>query len=487
MMRAASRSAASQIAWPWGCALLAIALYLPSLGASFQFDDWAVIVSDPRVGSLSAWLHSMPGIRPVLKFTYAVNNELGAAPSQFRAVNIAVHAINTALVYLLLATLGEKLNRGSPLARRAALGATLLFALHPVQTEAVTYICGRSSSLSASFALGSLLAWTKAVDSRRPWPGVLLSVTLFALGLGTKETVVVLPLALALWSTVTRSVGNTSQNPSWWQRDKFVWIGPHAVLAIAALLVAVSWPAYQRLLQASLHTRGIGTNLLTQSDAIFWLLGQLLMLAPINPDPALGAADISHYTSWLHAAIVAAAIAAGFGQLRQRPALSFGVLWFFLWLLPTNSLLPRLDVANDRQLYLALIGPAWLAGLAFARLAQARDTAGSRKRGMAWAVALAAFAGFTAFATMRQNRIYADEVSFWEAVAQRSPASARAADNLGFAYAMACRPSDAAREFERAIRLDPDDVRARVNARLLQEGALLLSSRAKDCAQNLSN
>lgn len=91
------------------------------------------------------------------------------------------------------------------------------------------------------------------------------------------------------------------------------------------------------------------------------------------------------------------------------------------------------------------------------------------------------------FATARQNRIYVDEASFWQAVASRSLKSARAADNLGFAYAMACRQANAAREFERAIELDPNDVRARVNAKLLQEGALLSSSRAQDCARRLQN
>jgi len=489
MMRDVSRSAAGQLAWPLGCALLAITIYWPSLGASFQFDDWGVIVSDSRVGSLAAWWQSMPGIRPLLKFTYAINNELGGSPHGFRSLNIAVHAINTLLVYTLLDALGTKQNRDPLLVRRAALGASLLFALHPVQTEAITYVSGRSSSLSALLVLGSLLLWIRAVDSRRPWAGVLLSAALFALALGVKETVIVLPLALLLWSAVTQPARHTVQGLAlpWWRRGGFAWIGPHAALTIAAFLLALSWTPYQRLLQASLHARGIGTNLLTQADAIFWFLGQLLLLAPINPDPILGVASSSNFTSWAQAALVVAAIVAAFGLLRRRPALAFGVLWFFLWLLPTNSLLPRLDVANDRQLYLALIGPAWLAGLALAHLAQSVDTAGNPTRAIGWAVALVALTSLTGYATIRQNRIYANEVTFWEAVAQRSPASARAADNLGFAYAMACRPTDAAREFERAISLDPDDVRARVNARLLQEGALLSSSRPHDCAQTLRN
>ena len=486
MIRAALRSAPSQLAWPLGIAVLAVATYLPSLRASFQFDDWSVIVFDDRVASLAAWAASMPGIRPLLKFSYAVNNELSRLPSGFRGVNIALHAINTLLVYLLLHTLGTKQGRDTSQVRRAALVATLLFALHPVQTEAVTYISGRSSSLSTTFALGSLVVWAKAGDSPRPFALVLVSAALFASALGVKETAIVLPLALLLWSAMARPAKDTAQSLqiALWPRAQLMRIVPHAALAAFALLIAVSWLPYQRLLQASLQARDIGTNLLTQADAIFWLLGQLLCLSPINPDPALSVVSSSSYLSWLHAALVVTAILAGFAQLRRRPALAFGVLWFFLWLLPTNSLLPRLDVANDRQLYLALIGPAWLAGLTVARLAKPADAPLSRKPAVGWTLALVALASLTIVATVRQNRIYANEVSFWEAVAARSPGSARAADNLGFAYAMACRQSDAAREFERAIELDPNDVRARVNARLLQEGALLSSSRANNCVQS---
>ncbi|HYA59192.1 MAG TPA: hypothetical protein VED85_02425, partial [Burkholderiaceae bacterium] len=293
MIRAASRSAVSQLAWPLGIALLAVATYLPSLRASFQFDDWSVIVFDDRVGSLAAWAASMPGIRPLLKFSYAVNNELSRLPSGFRSVNIALHAINTLLVYILLHTLGTRQGRDASQVRRAALVATLLFALHPVQTEAVTYISGRSSSLSATFALGSLVVWTKAGDWPRPFTLVWVSAALFALALGAKETAIVLPLALLLWSAAARPDEDTAQSPqiALWPRAQLMRMVPHAALATLALLIAVSWPPYQRLLQASLQARDIGTNLLTQADAIFWLLGQLLCLSPINPDPALSVAS----------------------------------------------------------------------------------------------------------------------------------------------------------------------------------------------------
>ncbi|HYA66211.1 MAG TPA: hypothetical protein VEE84_05955 [Burkholderiaceae bacterium] len=486
MIRGVWRDGKAELAWPLVCALLAVAIYLPSLRASFQFDDWGVIVEDTRVRSLAAWADSMPGIRPLLKFTYALDNERGGTPAQFRAVNVVIHAINVVLVYALVYTLGSKQRRDGAFVRLAALAATLLFALHPVQTEAVTYISGRSTCLSAFFALGSLLVWANTVDAPKALPGRLWSAAFFAAALAVKETAIVVPLALLLWQSVARPLASAANGPSrlappW--RTRLIPIAPHVALALAALLVMSTWQPYRRLLETSLQARSIGSNLLAQADAFFWFMGQLLCVAPPNPDPALPVASLQPTATWVHAALAIAAIIAALSQLRRHPALAFGGLWFFLWLLPTNSVLPRLDVANDRQLYLAIIGPAWLVGLALAHLAHPHHRVTSHARRITARVALTALIGALALLTLYQNRIYVDEVTFWEAVVKRAPASARAADNLGVAYAMACRQGDAARQFDRALRLDPSDVRARVNARLLHEGVIPGPTPPKACAQ----
>src|SRR5512138_1533773 len=129
-----------------------VAAYANAFGGSFQFDDWNVIANEPRVASLAAWWASMPGIRPILKLTYAFNREIGLGVPGFVAFNVVVHAANAVLVYSILKRLASV---------RVALLAALLFALHPAQTEAVTYVSGRSTSLAATFALGSALAWLR--------------------------------------------------------------------------------------------------------------------------------------------------------------------------------------------------------------------------------------------------------------------------------------------------------------------------------------
>jgi len=442
------------LALPLGLLLAALALaYLPSLGASFQFDDWNVIVRDARVQSLAAWLASMPGIRPLLKLSYALNHEFGAGPAGFRAVNVVVHALNSALVAVVLRGLGLRLALAPGAAGLAALVAATVFALHPVQTEAVTYVSGRSTSLSTLFALLAFAAWLRGLDTPRERRWRWISLAIFALALGVKEAPVALPLVMSAWLVASAAAPSIPRR-----------VAPHFALLLGLVVVVIAWPPYRALLAASLEARPLGLNLLTQVDAIVYLIGQLGALEGMNADPGRPVVAALDAALALRAAALLGLLVVGLVLLRRQRAAGFAIVWFFAWLLPTNSLVPRIDVVNDRQLYVAIVGPAWLLGLALAPLA-------SRRPRLALA-GLAALGVVLTMATLRHNRVYATEISFWQDVAGKSPRNARAANNLGYAYALDCRDAEAMREFRRAMRLDPADYRAPSNLRLLSEGAL---------------
>jgi hypothetical protein len=451
--------------------LLCLAVWLPSLGGSFQFDDWNVIVGDPRVQSLAAWWQSMPGIRPVLKLSYALNHELGAAAWGFRLVNVLVHACNAVLLFLVLRDLGRRLQprvdpAGAARPWLAAAGAALVFALHPVQSDAVSYVSGRSSSLAALFCLLSLWTWSRATNAKQRW----LALPWLALALATKEYALALPLIVALWwlcaesaaaSPIAKALPATVRASA-----------PFVLLACAAALLAAWLTPYPRLMAEAARGHTLAGNLLTQANGVSYLLGQMLLVRPPNPDPGLPAVLHPDVATVLRGGMLLSLVLLGGWQLRRRPAVAFGILWFFLWLSPTNSLLSRVDVAYDRQLYLALAGPAWLLAWSVAGL---RGTAARRFAGLA----TLGLCAWLALQTLGQHTVYADEVSFWEHVTRASPGNARAANNLGMAYAVACRPTDARQAFARAQRLDPDDTRARVNELLLQRGEL--SAVPKSC------
>jgi protein O-mannosyl-transferase len=425
--------------WAVAASLVAVValVFATGLNGSFQFDDWNIIVDEQRVQSLVAWWQSMPGIRPLMKLSLALNWELerwlDAGPAGFRAVNIALHAFNSVCVYRLLSRLGAT---DSPF--MAAVGA-LVFALHPVQTEAVTYISGRSDVLMASFALLSLLLWQQHRQ--------LLSAFAFLLACASKETAVVLPAVLWLcyWMQPRRESGGAP------------W--PQTVAVVLVVLAMALSPVYRALLAYSLELRGpIENLLLVQPGAVLYLLSQLWRFDRLNADPMLAAPSGWGSAEIAALAIVGAGCIAGLAWLRRRPQLAFGLLWFLLWLAPTHSLWPRTDLVNERQLYLAIIGPAWLLGLALTPLLRQR------------ALVVVMLATVLAFATLARNEVYRTEAGFWEDVALKSPHNPRAANNLGLAYARACRTEAARTELRRALQIDPGYYLAANNLALLERG-----------------
>jgi len=442
--------------------------YASAFRGTFQFDDWNVVVGDPRVQSLGAWWASMPGIRPLLKLSWAANHASGLGLGGFHAVNVAIHTANAVLVVVLLERLSARAGLAPIEARRAGTIGALLFALHPVQTEAVTYVSGRSTSLAALLALGSIAAWLAGHERRRPWLARVVSPALLAGALAVKEYVAVVPAALVLVATalpdrdaplaVRARVGAALRATA----------VPWAVV-VAAAGIALASPTYRHLFATSLGLRGPLENLRAQARGVVYLAAKLPGVVAPNADPMLAPASRGDAGTVAAVVALAVALAAGLLSLRRTPIVGFGVLWFLVWLAPTNSLLARLDVANDRQLYVAAIGPAWLVAVGVVRLGRRAP----RLAVAAAALACVALAG----ATVARNAVYEDEVRFWRDVTAKSPANGRAWNNLGYALALAGDAAAAEAAFVRALEHDPDDARAGVNLRLLREGALVPEGR----------
>ncbi len=450
--------------WALPVLLLAVAAaWGTSFQGGFQFDDFRVIVGDPRVQSVTAWWRSMPGIRPLLKLTYALDNESGLGLAGFHAVNLAIHAAAAAVAFGLLRRLGDRL--ALPDARGPALVGALVFALHPVQTESVTYLSGRSSSLAGLLALASALAFVEGRDRGRPRLVHLASPLLLVLALGVKEGPVVLPAALLLVEAIDH------RRPFSW-RGALRALSVHLAVALAATGVLLASPVYRTLLARSLALRPLDLQLLSHARAVVWLAGQLVPVRGLSADPALPPPDAWTPGAALAALAVLGAAAAALLLLRRRPAPAFAAAWFLLWLAPQGWWLPRAELASERQLYVALLGPAWLAGLALARLGIPRGAPAALAGALRVALRAAPLLAL-GLSTAARSRIYRDEVTFWSDAAAKAPHNARAHGNLGYALALACRPGEAAVAFERAAALDPADPQPRVHLRLLREGALL--------------
>jgi protein O-mannosyl-transferase len=419
--------------WATAAAAAVAALaYLPSLGGVFHFDDYNVIVHYPTVHSWEAFFERAGlGVRPLLKASYTLNWTLGGG---FHALNIVCHALNAALLLLI----GDSLFRD----RRAALLAALLFALHPAATEAVTYVSGRSSSLMAVFYLGALLAYLNG----RVWPSAIL----FILAVATRETAVTLPAALLLCELCR------AERAPWKEILRRQW--PHWTLLLAGAAVLLFNQRYFDLLAYGYGERTLADNLVTQVGGVSYLVLRLISLRDYNIDPALP--TLSGWTTLLafQAALLLALLVLGAASLRARPWIGFGTLWFFLQLAPTNSLVPRLDVANDRQLYLACWGMFLALSVQLSRLKLPRAASIT-----AAAIVAVAFAAASIFRQLD----YRTEIALWESSVSLAPWNARGHNNLGYAYQLAGRIEDARREYRTALVFDPKHAKARFNLMFL--------------------
>jgi len=426
-----------------------VVFYLNSFLGVFQFDDYNVIVDNGGVHTWGAYLAGLPrGIRPLLKFTYTLNWTSGLGLLGFHLVNVGLHAANAVMLFFLASRVG-----GPSVSGFAALLPALLFAVHPAQAEAVTYISGRSVSLMAFFYLGSLLAYLRGRERGSRLLLYLASPLLFLLAVASKEVALTLPFAMVLCEAARR------EKDGW--RKTLRAQAVHWGLLAALAVVLLAHPGYGRLLEACFDIRGAGANLLTQVHGIGYLLSRLVMPHAMNIDPDLPVFSPGSPVPFPESLLLAALVAAGIFGLKNRSMAGFGILWFFLHLLPTNSFIPRLDVANDRQLYLA----SW--GLFLAVAAGADLLRG--KWGARWVTAVAtvlilALGGLT----VSRNTLYRSEVALWEDTARTSPGKARAWNNLGYAYQQAGRLRDAEAAYLRALQVDPGYALARGNLRELK-------------------
>ena len=427
------------------CLVLAVvACYGNAISGDFQFDDYNVIVFNQGVHSWESWMHGLgSGIRPLLKLSYTLNWTTGTGTAGFHLFNIAVHLCNVLLVFALTR---HFLRLHPALPQEPGFGipfvVALLFAVHPIHTEAVTYICGRSVALMTLFYLAGLLAYA-AGRARHNRMLVYLGTPLcFVAALAVKETAVTFPLALLVWQLAS---GGTV-------RDALRYQWPNWVVLLAAGLLFLVNDSYFSQMETSASLNTLAGNLATQATGFAYLMRQWTFPLWLNIDPDLKV--VQHLEGQVpQLAFVVGVIALVVATFRSRPWVSFALAWALIQLLPLYIFFPRLDVANDRELYLV----SWPLALALvAEMALRLKSGRLSTAGIMLACALGAL-------TVLRNQDYRNEIALWEQTAALSPAKARVHNNLGFAYELAGRRAAARQEYVVALRLNPDYGKARNN------------------------
>ncbi|MFQ3671581.1 MAG: tetratricopeptide repeat protein [Verrucomicrobiia bacterium] len=446
------------------------AVYANSFGGVFVFDDFPSIVHNAFLRDLTQPLHwvtappdtTMAG-RPLGAFSVALTVWLGGRePWPFHLGNLLLHAANTLLVFGIARRLFTR--AAIPLAggpTRAAFFTALLWALHPVQTNAVTYIIQRAESLMALGLLSATYAFLRANDppARHATPWLALAVLSTFLGILSKETAVVAPLLLLLidraWFQPTFHSALTSRPVTYgglfssWILLGWLVLGGHRTESVGFTFDTFPWWRY----------------LLEQGPIIL----TYLKLLPY-PSPLIFAAYLRDDTS-IWALIPSALLVAllGLGSLwlyRKRPRLGLAPILFLLILAPTSSILPIVtEPYAEHRLYLASFPLIALAVWASARWAALHPTA---NRGRSLAIVGVALALVLATLTFLRNSLFHDPAALWADVVQKQPFNAKAWNNLGEALAARNQLDPAGDAFTAALRAQPQNYIAAFNLGVLR-------------------
>jgi tetratricopeptide (TPR) repeat protein len=432
------------------------AAYSNSFSGPFIFDDVASVQMNRTIRSLrSAEVLIPPGKttvarRPLANLSFAVSFAIGKlAVRSYHVGNLLIHLLAALTLFgvvrrtLLLPALRDRFGGAST---GLAAAAALIWALHPLQTESVTYIVQRVESLMGLCYLLTLYAVIRGASSERPWPWYAVAIVVCALGMGAKEVMVTAPLVALLYDRAFLS-GSFRDT---FRRRGALYLGLAATWAVLGAMM---------LLGNAPGGAGFGLDVgpweyaRTQPGVILHYLRLSFWPSPLCFDYSWPIAA-SAWQDLPAAAAIAALLAASLWALWRAPVLGFFGAWFFLVLAPSSSFLPiASEVAAEHRMYLPLAAPAAAAVVA-AWLAAERLPRRRLALGIAALLALCAAAGLGAM-TFQRNAQYSSEISIWEDTVRKRPENARAWSALGRAYDNASRYDEAIQACDKAIGLDP--------------------------------
>jgi Flp pilus assembly protein TadD len=465
--------------WSWaGAALVAaaaVAVYLNSLGGALFYDDVMAVLKNPLVhaGDVGGIL-SRPswngGIRdklwrPTATLTFAMNHALhGLAPVGYHVANVLLHAAVSVLVLIVFArTLA---------APRAALAAAVLFATHPIHTEAVASVVGRAEVLAAGGFFLAWLAWLAADDAERApagtrgvpaWLFVVAAVAAYVAAMGGKENAVVLPAVLVVVD-VMRSKSGTA----------LATLRRHAP-RYAALVVAVACFVVARrnivghitrhvdMLDNPLASLPTGERVMSAVKVLGLYAWRLLVPLRLSADYSYD--QISAVTSPLDPGFLAGlGVVVATGLLTWRawsrlPALALGlVVLAFGFSVVANVFFPIGTIMGERLAYLPSAGFCLALGALIASAGERFAARGALAgQPLAFVVPLALLATLYGVRTIARNPVWRAPLPFFTAMVEDAPRSGRGHRELGIALGDAGRVDEARAEFERALAIKPED------------------------------
>jgi len=440
-------------------AVVAVFVYLNALHNPFVYDDHHTVVENPSIERLDNLrgivLHDVT--RPLVNLSYAIDRRVwGQAPFGYHVTNVLLHAVDVMLLFTLARRLYE--NKGDADSKAPivmAFSAAVLFAVHPMMTEAVGYISGRSELLCGVFFLLAMMAglrWLR--DGGATWAAA--TVALWAAALASKEIGAMFPFVLACCDEFANRPDGDERRRRWKTvHGPLIGFAVAAGLARVAILMRIESPG-----RALIHWPYalVALDVIRQYAVLLvHPIGQTIFHAVKPIDTAASQAGL------IAIAVVAGLVWVAWSLRRTAGLVGFGLLWFVLLLVP-GAALTTLNVGEpmaEHRVYLASCGLFLAAGDGVGWLRAWSIQTGPAARGLV-PVALSLVVVAFGAQTLARNAVWRTPSALWRESVDLAPTHYRPRLLLGEALQDEGKRDEAMNEYKMAIQLRPRDPTAYV-------------------------
>ena len=474
---------------------IAFLSYFNTFTNSFHFDDFKYIVNNE--GLKEDFQHvflsylcfptchdilSNLSNRPIIFYTLHLNHSLGGFNVfGFHVVNLTVHIITCLLIFLFAKEILSinrflKTSDQSKNKLNIPLISALLFAVHPMNTQVITYITGRTTSIAVCFYMASFLFFIKGVRQNLPWKILFyaLSIVFLIMGYGSKMIILTVPVMFIiyyLFFTPLKSIFFKRFFESIFIRiiiQTIVITSPFILIFISSHLNILSFfrmdfgflqklfdPIQIKLMHIDSMAKdnlSMTIYLLTEFKVIvFYYIKMIFFPFNQNIDPDFPVAHgITDSGVALSLGVILLCLFAGIYFYKNNRIIAFGIFWFFITLLPTSSILPLRDMITEHRLYLPLAGFILTIPLCLNQFIIRYKK--SYFKQLAYFI-LPVFLLIIVFSvlTVKRNFVWKNEKSLWSDAAEKSPRLPRPLNNLAEAYDKEGLAYDNKKNYKKAI------------------------------------
>ncbi len=432
-------------------------VYYPSLSYEFQFDDIANITKHFQIRHYSLYQLFFSGTRWISYWLNSLHYRLGKfEPFSYRLGNVLIHTSNGLLIFFILQIVLTRLPRDSFFKRNAfglSFITALLFLIHPVQTQTISYVIqGQLEGMSALFALSMILCFLMRSYTKKKWVKLSVTALFFVLALfstGTKEIAIVVPFLIMLvdWFFVARGSWSSFKTRFW-----FHAINTCLVLGVYVYLLKPKF--FLDLFGLRMEVANNLGNVITPDPKqsikpLHFLISQFkvilhylwIFIWPLSISVEYDWVLVKSFLSLdcILPLLVLCFMAYILYKVLQRDTtniIGFAALWFAINIAPRSSILPSPELLVDYKTYLASFG--WLFIMSAAAVKSYEWVKWHNRSFKQFSetykvphLLVASITGLLAFGTINRNTIWRSGLDFWASIVNNAPGKARAYNNYG--------------------------------------------------------